>query len=583
MKRTQPVIELDLNDLHSKLDQLEAIAGREMTEPFRQLLGCCGVLLDQLRDQALRIEQLERLFSGSSSERTSEVLPASSCASGEQESVDDAAARSENASSVGNSEPCSEVGESPKSSARRRRRGHGRIPARAYRGCAQQMVTHESLHPGDQCPHCTKGTMYRQNRWSPQVRLKGQVLVTGTVYHRERLRCQLCGKIEIARLPDVAGSEKYDVSVASIVALLRYGEGLPWNRIQRLQRYAGVPLPASLQWHLVRDALDQGIRAAYDHLLWLGAQGELIHNDDTSMCVLALEKKLKSQEPLIELDPDRRGVFTTGILSRADRRPTIALFFTGPHHSGENLRELLSKRQSELPPPIQMCDALSRNMPKDLNAIVANCLIHGRRNFVDVVKAFPTEVQYVLEHLKTVYKIDAEAKEQGLSPDARLQRHQEQSAPVMDELHRWLKQQFDDRKVEPNSSLGGAISYMLKHWEKLTLFLRVAGVPLDNNLCEQLLKMVIRHRNNSLFYKTMSGAAVGDLYMSLIRTCYFSDANPFDYLTQLQRHHERVRAAPGDWMPWNYELQLSRQVPGADSGDRSPKCADAVTVPTPSG
>lgn len=582
MKGTQDTIELDLNDLKSKLDAIEAITGRAMVEPFRRLLDCCGVLLGQLRDKALRIEQLERLFSGSSTERTSEIFPASPSAPGEHESLHEGAAHAEMPSSVPSSESNSETGENRKP-APRRRRGHGRTPARAYTGCAQQMVTHESLHPGDSCPHCTKGTLYRQDRWSPRVRLTGQVAVTGTVYQLERLRCQLCGTIEIARLPEQAGSEKYDESVASIIALLRYGEGLPWNRIQRFQHYAGIPLPASVQWHLVRGALGRGIRAAYDHMLWLGAQDELMHNDDTSMCVLALEKKLKSRQPLIEEDPERRGVFTTSILARADGRPTIALFFTGPYHSGENLRDLLSKRRSELAPPIQMCDALSRNMPKDLSAVVANCLVHGRRNFVDVVGAFPREVQYVLEHLKTVYKIDAEAKQQGLSAAARLERHQKQSGPVMEKLECWLKQQFDDKKVEPNSSLGGAISYMLNHWEKLTLFLRVAGVPLDNNLCEQALKMAIRHRNNSLFYKTMSGAAVGDVYMSLIHTCYFSGVNPFDYLTQLQRHHERVHAAPGDWMPWNYEQQLTSQVPCADSGANSRKCADTVTSTIPSG
>jgi hypothetical protein len=240
-------------------------------------------------------------------------------------------------------------------------------------------------------------------------------------------------------------------------------------------------------------------------LRWLAAQGDLVHNDDTPMCVLSLERKLKSQQPLLEEDPERRGVFTSSILSRADGRPTIALFFTGPHHCAENLRDLLGKRQDALPPPIQMCDALSRNMPSDLRVIVANCLAHGRRNFVDVVAAFPLEVEFVLERLKVVYQTDAEAKEQGLSPQQRLRRHQEQSGPVMDELKRWLKQQFEEKKVEPTSSLGGAISYMQKHWEKLTLLLRVAGTPLDNNLCEQALKMAIRHRKNSLFYKTMRG------------------------------------------------------------------------------
>lgn len=582
MKRAAEVVAIDFADLSSKLDRIEAILGREMVEPFRQLLDQCGVLLSLLREKTIRVAQLERLFSGSSTERTSEVLrsPPGASDSPEDALADDAAADS--ATTPSDSEPNSGATPNPDTAPRRRRPGHGRIPARAYSGCTQRMVTHESLHPGDPCPHCTNGTLYRQNRWSPEVRLKGQVCVIGTVYHLERLRCQLCGQIETARLPAEAGAEKYDLTVPSIIALLRYGEGLPWNRIQRIQRCAAVPLPASVQWHLVRDALPQGIQAAYDHLLWLAAQGELVHNDDTSMCVLTLEKKLKRHEPLLEHDPERRGVFTTGILSRDAHRPTIALFFTGPHHSGENLRDLLGKRRDELAPPIQMCDALSRNMPKDLSLLVGNCLTHGRRNFVDVVAAFPSEVQYVLEQLKTVYKTDAEANQQGLSPDERLRLHQQQSGPVLDELERWLKQQFDAKKVEPNSSLGGAISYMLRHWKELTLFLRVAGAPLDNNLCEQALKMAIRHRKNSLFYKTTRGAAVGDLYMSLIHTCYLCGANPFDYLTELQRNHDRVPAAPGAWMPWNYQQQLGTANRSLDS-DRSSTTADKLPTPVPGG
>lgn len=257
---------------------------------------------------------------------------------------------------------------------------------------------------------------------------------------------------------------------------------------------------------------------------------------------------------------------TTNILSRREGRPTISLFFTGPLHAGENLRNLLQRRMAELPLPIQMCDALSRNMPEDLRVIVANCLAHGRRQFVDVVNNFPSEVEYVLECLKVVYKIDAQARQEMLSPAERLTLHQTHSRPVMDELHTWLRQQLDEKKVEPNSSLGAAIRYMQNHWEKLTLFLRVAGAPLDNNLCEQALKMSIRHRKNSLFYKTMKGAVVGDLYMSLIHTCYHSKADPFDYLTQLQRHRGRVLADPGAWLPWNYRLQLASPEDGLQPG-----------------
>lgn len=564
MKPAAAVAELDLEDLASKLDRIEAVMGSETVEPFRQLLRGCGELLALLRDKAIGLERLRRMLFGGSTERTSQVL--ASAGSGTTPSPD------------------AESSATPSSPAPRRRRpGHGRIPARDYSGCVQKMVTHESLHPGDLCPQCGKGTVYRQRFWSPQVRLQGQLPVAGTVYHCERLRCHLCGEIQTARLPAEAGSEKHDPSVTSVVATFRYGEGLPWNRLERIQRCGGVPLPASVQWEVVRDAVDRGIYAAYGHLGHEAAQGEIVHHDDTPMCVLSLEKKLKNGEPLLEQAPERRGVFTTGILSRAEGRPIIALFLTGPYHGGENLRDLLAKRQAALPTPIQMCDASSRNMPEELRVIVANCLAHGRRNFVDVVGAFPSEVAYVLERLKVVYKVDAEAKRQGLSPEERLRRHQEQSGPVMEELQQWLKQQFDEKKVEPNSSLGGAISYMQNHWEKLTLFLRVAGAPLDNNLCEQALKMAIRHRKNSLFYKTMRGAEVGDVYMSLIHSCYFAGADPIDYLTQLQRNHERVETAPGDWMPWNYREQLGAADPTLESTGDPPGDAGELTAPTPDG
>jgi hypothetical protein len=199
-----------------------------------------------------------------------------------------------------------------------------------------------------------------------------------------------------------------------------------------------------------------------------------------------------------------------------------------------------------------MCDALSRNLPGELKTILAHCLAHARRKFADVVEYFDKEVRYVLKALALIYKNDEEARKQKLSPEARLQWHQAQSAPVMKELQQWLTRQIEDRLVEPNSGLGQAISYMLKHWSELTLFLRQAGAPLDNNVCERALKKVILHRKNAMFYLTDNGAQVGDMYMSLIYTCQLCGANPFDYLTELQRHAPQVAAHPQNWMPWNY-------------------------------
>lgn len=266
-----------------------------------------------------------------------------------------------------------------------------------------------------------------------------------------------------------------------------------------------------------------------------------------------------------EPSDERTGVFTSGIVSTCEGR-NIALYFTGRQHAGENLADVLAQRAAEMPPPIQMCDALSRNVPKlssGVEILLANCLAHGRRQFVEVAGNFPDECRYVLEMLGQVYGNDAEARERGLAPEQRLELHQERSAPVMEELHNWLERQFAERRTEPNSGLGKAITYLLRHWRPLTLFLREAGAPLDNNIVERSLKRAVLHRKNALFYRTLNGAAVGDLFMSLIHTCQLCEANSFEYLIELQRHAGELTAIPAAWMPWNYRDALAHAPPAA--------------------
>jgi len=300
------------------------------------------------------------------------------------------------------------------------------------------------------------------------------------------------------------------------------------------------------------------IAPAWHELIRQAAQGDVLYNDDTTVKILEFMGKRAKQAALAENaeqdaanSPKRSGLFTSGIVStREDRK--IALFFSGRQHAGENLADVLAHRAADLGPPIQMCDALSRNLPKELETLVANCIAHGRRSFVEVADRFPDECRHVLEVLKEVYKNDGIARKRNLSPEQRLQFHQAKSGPLMATFRKWLNRQFDDRLVEPNSALGEAISYLLNHWEKLTLFLREPGAPLDNNICERILKRAILHRKNALFYKTLNGAHVGDLFMSLIHTCQLNDVNPFEYLTELQRHAEELADQPENWMPWNY-------------------------------
>jgi hypothetical protein len=358
-----------------------------------------------------------------------------------------------------------------------------------------------------------------------------------------------------AQAPEEVGTKKYDETAASMIALLKYGSGFPFYRLERLQGDLEIPLPAATQWEIVSEAAAV-LQPAMDELIRQAAQGKVLHNDDTSMKVLGLMKKRALAEGDSTDLRERTGVFTSGIVSTTDGQ-NIALFFTGRKHAGENLAAVLARRAVELGPPIQICDALSRNLPKPLQVILGYCLAHSRRRFVEVVPHFPSECRYVLEALGKVYHHDELAREQSMTPEERLRFHQAHSAPVMEELYDWLVGELADKKVEPNSGLGQAISYMLKHWEKLTLFLRQAGSPLDNNLCERVLKKAILHRKNSLFYKTQNGARVGDLFMSLIHTAELCGANPFDYLTELQRHSEELKQSPSEWMPWNYRETLA--------------------------
>jgi hypothetical protein len=376
----------------------------------------------------------------------------------------------------------------------------------------------------------------------------------------QKLRCHLCGTVFTAPAPAETGGPKYDATAGSMIGLLKYGSGLPFNRLEGLQGHLEIPLPASTQWDIVAAVAAQ-LAPALAELIRQAAQGDVVHNDDTTVKILELMGEGRSQILASaggegsEADP-RTGLFTSGVVALRDGH-RVALFFSGPRHAGENLAEVLKLRAEELPPPIQMCDALSRNLPGELQTILAHCLAHARRQFVDVYDRFPEQCRYLLEALAVVYRNDASARERELAPAARLQWHQQESGPTMAQLHAWLTRQLDEKLTEPNSALGGAIRYMLKHWEKLTLFLRQAGAPLDNNVCERALKKAILHRKNALFYKTQNGARVGDLFMSLIYTCQLNEANPFDYLTQLQRHPDPLAANPELWMPWNYRAALS--------------------------
>jgi transposase len=333
-----------------------------------------------------------------------------------------------------------------------------------------------------------------------------------------------------------------------LLALAHYYLGLPFHRIEALQQMLGQPLPDATQWDLVEPVADVGYRI-YNHLLWVAAQQALVYQDDTGARVVSLLKDNNQAESASA----RKAIYTSVL--RCVGEHTICLFFTGRQHAGENLDDLLALRDGALAPMLWMSDALAANTPKRHGERVVdlNCLVHARRQFVDIKDFFPSQCEHVITAIATVYHQEAQCTKAALSPTQRLAYHQAHSAPVMDALKGWMQQQLTDKQVEPNSRLGQAYNYMLKHWEPLTGFLRIPGAPLDNNLAEQALKLSVRYRNNSLFYKNQHGACVGDVLSSLIETCRLNAVNPIDYLSALLNNRSAVFANPADWLPWTFQ------------------------------
>ena len=156
----------------------------------------------------------------------------------------------------------------------------------------------------------------------------------------------------------------------------------------------------------------------FEALVYTASQGDVLYNDDTTVKILELMGKragrtLLAGESLDQdgVGEDRTGLYTSGVVSTLDEGPQIALFFSSRKLAGENLKDVLSQRAEELEPPIQMCDGLlSHNLPGELETILANCICHSRRKFVEVHDIFQEECEYVLELYRNAKEVAAVCK-----------------------------------------------------------------------------------------------------------------------------------------------------------------------------
>ena len=388
------------------IEKLNAIVERARTEPLaadehatlKAAVDTLARLTAELESPRPTLARVQRIVFGASSETTAGVLGEA------KEGQRDGATPANPALGRG-------IGRRPMADTppQGKRKGHGRNGAQDYPRAPRIPVAHATLKHGDPCPEpgCD-GRLYLQ-RQEPAVlvRVTGVAPLQAQVYELERLRCGLCGTVFTAEPPAGVGGTKYDESAAAMIALLKYGCGLPFHRIQRLQQALAIPLPATTQWDVVAQAAPS-LAPAFEELVRQAAQGTVLYNDDTPMRILKFTAEARAEALPPGAKPERTGVFTSGVVAETTNG-LIALFKTGPCHAGEHLAEVLDQRQ-DCGPPIQMSDALARNRPGDHPTQAASCIPHGRRKFVEVYDAFPEEVAFVLETLRPVFRTDHQAQ-----------------------------------------------------------------------------------------------------------------------------------------------------------------------------
>jgi transposase len=433
------------------------------------------------------------------------------------------------------------------------RPGHGRRGAQAYKGAQRVECRHETLSAGERCPVCGRGRLYRVAP-GVELRLDGHALLSAVCYVLEKFRCSACGQVFTAAAPAEVGTEKYRPRARAVLVLGRYYLGVPLYRLEGYQAMVGVPVSDATQWDQIERVADC-VYPVFEQLQTLAAQGEVIYQDDTHVRILSLIGADR-QAQAAGAPAERTGMYTTALVVQQNAQ-TICLYFAGRAHAGENLEALLIHREADRGKPIVMSDALAANTADEAALIRCHCLAHGRRKFSELEEVWPEECAVVIEALKQVFDHEEEVRTQQMNATERLAYHQAYSRPIMGALKQWLDTQIDERLVEPNSSLGKAIAYLRGHWETLTRFLQVERAPLDTNIVERALKLIIRQRKNSLFYATEHSAYIASMLTSLIATCLHAGVNALEYLVALQEHRPAVFGDPAAWLPWNYHANLA--------------------------
>lgn len=530
--------------------------------------------------------QQERMLAKIAAEHASDSsAPDAGCGVGDGESDSDGAsssdgeatgnnhgAASSNAASTG---PAAEVGTSeqkPDEKKKKKPKGHGRNGVAAFVNA--EHFSHK-LKPGiigTVCADCGAGrgsgrmSSYREK---VIIRIVGQPLFGAQVHHYEQGRCKICGKIVKAAGPtevlEGIGTNyiTYDWSACAMLIVIHYFAGGPFKRLESLHKGWGVPMPDANQWSIV-DTGSEFLAPLHKALEKHGIQNAVnLSIDDTGSMIISLRRQIHAEIAALEsvgesIKDVRTGINATGVYLTTHEGAVIVLFYTGRHHAGEIIDQLIKHRESSKPKLAKVTDGASKNFAHqhESQLIEATCNAHAFLKFRAIKDKYPAEYAIAGEVYKQVFDNDDGAKARGLRPIERMHYHREHSKPLMEKLKAMCEDRIKSKLVEPSSLLWEPLTFIINQWSRLTKFYQEPNVLLDSNLVEQTLIIPVRYLAGSFNYKNLNGAEVGDLCMSLVATARANGVEPVAYLTDCLRNHEDLARRPEYYLPWVYRERI---------------------------
>ncbi len=567
-------VEVTLGELHAVHQR---IGQEQLAAPDWRVVGAC-VWKEIARVEGQQERKAAKIAAAASaSSETSE-------AGADSASSDAGASASSDASATGSREGVAPPGKDAMEKSKPK--GHGRNGAGAFRSAQHFFYALALGVIGAVCTACQIGKMYRY-REKIIVRIVGQPMFRAEQHHHEQARCRNCGRVVRADGPacvhEGVGTEyiRYDWSACAMLLFMHYTGGDPFKRVESHHDGWGVPMPDANQWEVVDKADDLLLplyRAMEQHAIQRATNFRI---DDTGSMVITLKRQIEAELASLRAQGKstkgvRTGINATGIYWDTPDGPVV-LYYTGRHHAGEIIDQVLGRRLASRPKLVKCTDGASKNFDHAHadKLVEASCNAHALLKFRDIKDKYPAEYVEAGTVYSAVFDHDDKAKALGLSPIDRMHYHRQHSKPLMLKLKRMCEEKVSSKSVEPNSPLWEPVTFILNQWERLTRFCEAPGVPLDTNLVEQALIVPVRYLAGSFNYHTENGAVVGDHAMSLIATARAHGVESVAYLAECLRSHEDLAKRPEHYLPWVYRERNVEAQARASEREAEPEPSDA--------